>query len=85
MNASAEAVAAAIVESVANDIADKAVGQNTDCIAWLMGDEQKQVRKQIATNIKICITAAKNLQNSYLQPSGLMDKAESADSTVEFT
>ena len=84
MNASADAVAAAIVETVLRDALDKTTGQPTEAIEWLLEPEQKETRKQIADEIKICVTAAKNLQNSYLHPSGLMDKAEGEKSSVDF-
>lgn len=84
LNATTDAVAAVIIETVLNDLADNAVGQNTDLVAWAMEPEQRELRKKLANGIKCCVTAAKNVQNSYLHPSGLMPKVESQESGVEF-
>lgn len=93
INLTAEAMAAAIVETVLNDCIDLAgaankaateKGESFDAASWAMEDGQKAVRKQMASNISKCITASKNFQNSYAHPSGLMDKAVSDSASVEF-
>ena len=86
MNLSADAVAAIIVETVVNEITDKAMAakQNCEGLDWLMDEPQKKARAEVAAVIAKCVTAAKNYQNSYAAPSRLMEKAETVTADVEF-
>ncbi len=86
MNLSADAVAAIIVETVLNEVCDRASAakQNCEAIEWFNDVPQKKARSEVATSISKCVTAAKNYQNSYAAPSGLMEKAETVTADVEF-
>jgi hypothetical protein len=93
-NLTAKAVATAVMESVVNDICDAVLAQKpqvdgvgaigADCLDWFMADEQKNLRIAIRNRITPCITAAKNYQNVYLEPSGLMPKAVGSTDKSEF-
>ena len=93
MNLSADAVAAIIVETVVNEINDKFYEAKpkaldgteiSNPLDWITMETAKKARAEVAAAIAKCVTAAKNYQNSYAAPSGLMDKAETVSADVEF-
>ena len=77
-NLSQKDVATAVVLTVLNEIADS----GKDIEFWL-GDEGKQLRVTLRDNVQPTFTAAKNYQNSYLAPSGLMPEVKGAGTTSE--
>ena len=94
-NLTAKAVATAMMESVLLDANDAFLGQAkpqlqsddtpyTNPIDWLMDDAQKNTRIAIRDRIQPFVTAAKNAQNVYLEPSGLMPKAVGLTDKSEF-
>lgn len=84
INLNADAVAAAVVETIVNEITDKAMAakQNCEGLDWFMDEPQRKLRSEVAQSIKLCFTAPKNYQNSYLYPSGLMDKIEGTEKSA---
>ena len=88
-NLTSKAVATAVMESVLLDANDAFFGskdekKGSNPIDWLMLDGQKELRIKIRDAIMPCITAAKNYQNSYLEPSGLMPKVVGSMDKSEF-
>lgn len=85
-NLNARALAAVIIPAIANDIIDASADASKaardrhepfDAVSWFMESEQKAVRGKIAAQYGRFFTAPNNVQNTWLAPSGLMDKVVS--------